>query len=76
MRVIVKAQIPLSTSLSKGKELALIYSEDKSIEFMPPVDQDLLSWFPKGVFKIYVEAEYSDQSSKIQFIKIVKDQEW
>lgn len=76
MQIIVKAQIPLSASLPKGKELALIYSEDKSVEFMPPVDKDLLSWFPKGVFKIYVLAEYDNQSGRIQFIKTVKDKEW
>ena len=67
-RIIIPKIIP------KYKPVAVAYKEGGANLQEIPIDDDLLSWFPDGVHKIYVKANVIKFSLNI--VERVEDKEW
>lgn len=74
--MIFKIQRPLDLKASTKDYEALIYNEDRSIEFMVPMDAMGQIWNDaKNPHKIYVEAEL-DEDEGFVIDAIVEEQPW
>jgi hypothetical protein len=71
--VIVKVQVPISSSLPENEQLALIYNKDRSWEVMPPITDDikrLMNGRAKVFFFVMLE------SNRLNFVREMPDQGW
>lgn len=74
--MIFKIQRPLDLKASTDDYKALIYNEDRSIEFMVPMGSMEQFWSDaKNPHKIYVEAEL-DEDEGFVIDAIVEEQTW
>jgi hypothetical protein len=71
--MIVKVQLPLMTDEEVPQ--ALIYNEDRSVQFQVPVTDHILKGMD-GRFKRYFEAARDEQYVNIMFHRPVEDQDW
>lgn len=50
-----KIQLPVVSNAPAGQAQALIYNQSRTVKQFVPVTDALMTWFPKGRLRVYVE---------------------